>query len=217
MPDPFDDKLCECGCGNPAPIAKLTNRRQGHIAGRPVRFIQGHNHRSKQQRKLCACGCGDLANLGQEFILKHHYKTGSLNPYWKGGRSRTGLGYMRILRPEHPRADKSIGYVLEHIIIAEKALGRDLPLRAVVHHANQIENDNRNCNLVICEDQGYHNLLHQRLRAFLVCGHATWRKCQFCQTYDDPSAMYCSRGKWSKHYHMKCRPSRSAKGQLVTR
>lgn len=37
--------LCQCGCGEPAPIAKLTNSRRGHVAGRPVRFINGHQNR----------------------------------------------------------------------------------------------------------------------------------------------------------------------------
>lgn len=38
--------LCECGtCGLPAPIAKLTNRKLGHVKGQPVRFISGHSTR----------------------------------------------------------------------------------------------------------------------------------------------------------------------------
>ena len=36
-------KLCECGCGNPAPIAKMTDPRFGHVKGEPKRFIHGHN------------------------------------------------------------------------------------------------------------------------------------------------------------------------------
>lgn len=35
-------KLCECGCGNPAPIAKKTHRPRGYIKGQPTRFIVGH-------------------------------------------------------------------------------------------------------------------------------------------------------------------------------
>lgn len=37
--------LCHCGCGQPAPIAKMTNRKWGHIAGQPVRFRPGHGGR----------------------------------------------------------------------------------------------------------------------------------------------------------------------------
>ena len=36
-------KLCECGCGNPAPIAKQTDTKHGRIKGAPTRFISGHN------------------------------------------------------------------------------------------------------------------------------------------------------------------------------
>lgn len=39
-------KLCECGCGNPAPIAKKTQKKLGHIKGMPIRFIAGHNFAS---------------------------------------------------------------------------------------------------------------------------------------------------------------------------
>lgn len=35
-------KLCECGCGNPAPIAKKNDPRLGWIKGQPLRFVRGH-------------------------------------------------------------------------------------------------------------------------------------------------------------------------------
>lgn len=35
-------KLCECGCGLPAPIAKRTRPKLGHVLGQSVRFRQGH-------------------------------------------------------------------------------------------------------------------------------------------------------------------------------
>ena len=38
-------KLCECGCGQPAPIAKETNRSRGYTAGLPMRFVKGHHMR----------------------------------------------------------------------------------------------------------------------------------------------------------------------------
>lgn len=36
-------KLCECGCGLPAPIAKISQTRSGHIRGMGMRFIHGHH------------------------------------------------------------------------------------------------------------------------------------------------------------------------------
>lgn len=38
-------RLCACGCGNDAPMVKLTNHRLGVIKGQYSRFIQGHNVR----------------------------------------------------------------------------------------------------------------------------------------------------------------------------
>lgn len=38
-------KLCECGCGNLAPIANCSDARRGWIKGQPLRFCLGHHHR----------------------------------------------------------------------------------------------------------------------------------------------------------------------------
>jgi hypothetical protein len=41
-------KLCECGCGQPAPIAKQTNTITGEVKGQPKRFVQYHAPRLKR-------------------------------------------------------------------------------------------------------------------------------------------------------------------------
>ncbi len=74
----------------------------------------------------------------------------------------------------------------EHVLIAEKALGKKLPNGAVVHHADGNSLNNDPDNLVICPNQGYHRLLHRRLNAFTACGNADWRKCVLCKVYDSP-------------------------------
>lgn len=38
-------KLCECGCGKPAPIAQYTHKPHGWIKGHPKRFILGHHNK----------------------------------------------------------------------------------------------------------------------------------------------------------------------------
>jgi hypothetical protein len=36
-------KLCECGCGEPAPLASQNSTSRGWVKGRPLRFVAGHN------------------------------------------------------------------------------------------------------------------------------------------------------------------------------
>jgi len=44
--------LCECGCGQPTPIAIRNNKKLGHVKGQPVRFIRGHHVRLRPQRSI---------------------------------------------------------------------------------------------------------------------------------------------------------------------
>lgn len=72
-------KLCECGCGEAAPIAKSTAAKYGWIKGRPMRFIRGHYGRRlipDDLPRLCACGCGSLTNVAdgraKRFVHGHN-------------------------------------------------------------------------------------------------------------------------------------------------
>lgn len=76
-----------------------------------------------------------------------------------------------------------------HRVIAERALGKPLPLRAVVHHVDENKANNANSNLVICEDRPYHILLHVRQRAYDGCGNAGFRRCVRCRGWDDPGLL----------------------------
>ena len=40
-------KLCECGCGQPAPIAKKNDAWNGYVKGQPLRFLPGHNPQAR--------------------------------------------------------------------------------------------------------------------------------------------------------------------------
>ena len=56
-----------------------------------------------------------------------------------------------------------------------------------IHHMDGDQNNNKNSNLVVCEDRRYHMLLHRRTDALKECGKSSWRRCQYCGKYDDPS------------------------------
>ena len=94
-----------------------------------------------------------------------------------------------------------------HTLIAETALGKKLPKGAAVHHVNEVKTDNKNRNLVICQDASYHRLLHLRQRALNECGNVNYSRCQFCNEWDDPKNMYIKPGEYEA-FHRSCRNKR---------
>jgi len=106
---------------------------------------------------------------------------GSSNPKWKGG-IRKNNGYLMIYKPEHLRTDPK-GYVMEHVLVVEKVLGKYLPYNSVPHHNNEIRSDNRPENLVLCHNNSYHLELHRRKRIVDKGGNPnTEQYCGKCET-----------------------------------
>jgi hypothetical protein len=138
---------------------------------------------------LCQCGCGKPKNPKSRFLRGHHKP--------RNGRVLDKRGYVMILAPDHPHKNY-IGYVFEHILIAEKAVGKFLPTGAEVHHVNGTRDSGP---LVVCQDHGYHMLLEQRTRAYKACGHANWHRCWICKEWDSPDRLTI-RGR--RFYHAFC-------------
>lgn len=111
----------------------------------------------------------------------------------KEKKQRISNGYILIYKPDHPKAIKYgqwQGYVYEHVIVAEKMLGRQLRKNEEVHHLNMNEADNRPENLLVLQ-KGQHSKLHNFLRRYNLYdvlqkiatdGHIV-KKCLFCDEY----------------------------------
>ena len=112
-------------------------------------------------------------------------------------------GYVRVHVPGHHRANAN-GYVYEHLLVAEAALGRPLCEPHQVHHVSPPRSDNRGCNLVICEDQAYHMLIERRQKALDECGHADWARCEYCGEYSPPEEMWTHPERPRRSHHPEC-------------
>lgn len=165
---------------------------------------------------LCHCGCGQRTGIskktckrsghikGHPFrFLPGHNSRGNLNPKWKNGIAHD-KNRIKIWCPaDNPQSKNN--YFYKHVLNAEKALGQQLPIGSVVHHIDGNPANNENSNLIICENQAYHLLLHQRTRAYKACGHADWCKCKYCKQYDDPKNLSFKPNKTSSGWHPNCR------------
>ena len=78
---------------------------------------------------------------------------GNRNYKWQG--YRRANGYIKLNKPGYHRAD-SQGYVMEHIVVWEKANNKELPKGWVVHHLNGIKDDNRPENLLALHYSKHH-------------------------------------------------------------
>ena len=74
------------------------------------------------------------------------------------GRYNVG-GYVYLYKPDYHRANSN-GCVLEHIVVAEKKLRRKLRKEEIVHHINEIKDDNRPENLRVFPTNTAHSKYH---------------------------------------------------------
>jgi len=112
-----------------------------------------------------------LKEIGEEIRKTHpnrqciqasiNARKGKRSLGWKGGRRKDNLGYIQIWKPKHPNAN-TIGYVYEHRLVMAEYLGRPLKPYELVHHINDIKDDNRIENLQLVNHKE-HKRLHNSL------------------------------------------------------
>lgn len=111
------------------------------------------DHRGKPQATTGRAIGKALHRLGHK--LRSTGAKGERNRAWNGGRRIDKDGYVCVYKPEHPDARKS-GYVLEHRLVAEEALGRRLTRKEIVHHKDDNKQNNHPANLVLYPHNGAH-------------------------------------------------------------
>lgn len=147
-----------------------------------VSFPQKHTGTKAKSVKFCSRECIGIANRGE-----NHYN-------FKGGRNHTGGkdGYISVLAHDHPRACHN--RIHEHVLIAERALGRFMPEGAEVHHVDGNGLNNTPSNLVICQDHSYHFLLECRGRRLRDTGSLDMKRCETCKEVKPLEMFYnCTR------------------------
>ena len=131
-------------------------------SGVVFRRSRGWNQSEEAKRKISAALKGrvisDEARRKESETKRCHYN--GLNGY--GHYKPHASGYIRVYVPDHPRAS-SDGYVFEHTVVMERAIGRYLNQDEVVHHINRIKSDNRLENLVLM-NRHEHQSMHMRER-----------------------------------------------------
>ena len=89
-----------------------------------------------------------LASQRNDIEWKAGHLSGSDSHSFQGGKYIDDKGYVKVLRPEHPKNIR--GYIYEHRAVMEEYLGRMLQPWETIHHINEIKVDNRVENLFLC-------------------------------------------------------------------
>lgn len=89
---------------------------------------------------------------------------GAAHPNWRGGMTIDKHGYRLVYSPERKKAHP---YSYEHILVAEKMIGRRLRKSEHVHHINGLKLDNSESNLVVLDDKS-HRTLHRQLETLAL-------------------------------------------------
>lgn len=140
-------------------LKDIRDQRFGRLVVlQPAGYYATPNGKYTQALWECVCDCGKVLKVQGGKLRAGHTKScgcyvadvaksrvGSLNQSWRGGRTKTEGGYIRVKAYGHPASQQD--YVLEHRLVMETFLGRYLTEDETVHHKNGDRSDNRIENL----------------------------------------------------------------------
>ncbi len=135
-------------------------------------YDRKYKHKYDQERKHPCMDCGKLvmqkskrcSKCNITYRNKTYKQFGASHHSWRGGRFVDKNGYIQIFMPTHPRANKSNGYVREHIVVWETANNKSLPKGWIIHHLNGISSDNRISNLAAMPNKSHKFVLQVKAK-----------------------------------------------------
>jgi len=119
---------------------------------------KGKHHSKETIEKMSKGLMGNINGLG-----KYREKSNS----WKGGFVNGGGGYISFKAPEGCRFScmkNNDGYIYLHRLVMAEYLNRPLDNKEVIHHKNEIRNDNRIENLELFENVTEHFTYHKKIK-----------------------------------------------------
>ncbi len=145
-------KFCSKACQHPPVV--LTCEHCGSAFRRKPR--------EAKTSRFCSNACYHQHPKSAETIERIRTGGRGNKNHFQGG-LRPHDGYVLAYSPAHPYRDKN-NCVRQHRLVMEYHLGRYLLPSEVVHHKNEIKNDNRFENLELFASNGEHCKLHGRRR-----------------------------------------------------
>ena len=152
-----------CGCVRPSTWSPKRKRFLHDLEGRRfgsllvLHFVgERRSPAGSKATWLCRCDCGTERVFDARTLVTGSGTScgkGPCHHNWKGGRQMGSGGYIYVRATEHPNANAD-GYIAEHRVVMEQAIGRPLKRSETVHHKNGIRDDNRIENLELWD--GHH-------------------------------------------------------------
>src|ERR1035441_2689917 len=124
--------------------------------------------------KCSQCGAPSFSSITRARLTKHSFCShdcknkflrGANHPGWREG-FQNNNGHRFVRCQGHPRARNNSGYVAEHILVVEKALGRYLVKGERVHHIDCDKDNNTPENLAVMS-LSQHSSAHQSVNGIL--------------------------------------------------
>lgn len=127
-------RYCSKACADTGKITERVDRACPYCGTVVTRAIN-------DPKRYCSKRCDELRRIKKPLERTHNGLPARLD----------GDGYVWVWEPEHHNSAKYNGWIQEHRLVAERAVGQRLGPDVDVHHINRIKHDNRPENLEVVD------------------------------------------------------------------